>query len=75
MTWEHKLASCFAGAALGVALSMCEAHSAEAKPPQSARPWTIAQCDRLGLGRAKAVFNQSIWSHSGWPLWRVVCWY
>jgi hypothetical protein len=42
---------------------------------QSARPWAIAQCDRLAGMRASAVFNRSIYSPGGWPLWAVVCVY
>lgn len=42
---------------------------------QSRTPWTIAQCDRLTGARARAVFNASLWSGQGWPLWRVVCLY
>lgn len=65
-------------AALGVvgavALYTGCAHGAEATL-QSARPWTIAQCDRLAGRRASAVFNRSIYSHGGWPLWQVVCLY
>lgn len=42
---------------------------------QSARPWTLGQCDRLAARPASAVFNRSIYSSGGWPLWQVVCVY
>lgn len=73
MTWEHKLAACAFGAAIGLALGM-DARAGEAST-QSARPWAIAQCDRLTGRRASAVFNVTVWSGAGWPVWRVVCLY
>lgn len=42
---------------------------------QSARPWSIGQCDRLTGRKASAVFNTPVWNLKGWPLWRVVCLY
>lgn len=77
--WERKLSLTFAAVAAGVALTIWAGDTRPAetvvKAPQSRAPWTIGQCDRV-LGRpARAVFNQSIYSHSGWPLWRVVCVY
>ena len=78
--WERKLTLTLAAiaATLALVLSTCDrARAGESfvKAPQSRAPWTIGQCDRLGLGPARAVFNQSIYSHGGWPLWRVVCLY
>jgi len=70
--WERKLAACVLGAIIVLALGMREAKGAEAST-QSRKPWTIGQCDRLAGRSASAVFNRSIYSRGGWPLWQVVC--
>lgn len=79
MIWERRLVSSFAGAALGLAagLASCDARAQAllATPGQSARPWTLGQCDRLTGQPARAVFNATVWSSQGWPVWRVVCVY
>jgi len=72
--WERKLAAVLLGAVIGLALGMRDAKGVEASL-QSARPWTLGQCDRLAGRRASAVFNRSIYSSGGWPLWQVVCVY
>jgi hypothetical protein len=75
--WERKLALSLAAIAAGIALWTASCESRAESPTaqtQSAKPWTIAQCDRLGW-RAIAVANISIWNKGGWPLWRVVCVY
>lgn len=38
---------------------------------QSKEPWSLSQCDKFG--RARSVFNVSIWNHGGWPLWKTIC--
>jgi hypothetical protein len=42
---------------------------------QSKEPWSLSQCDKKAGKKVIAVFNQSTWNRSGYPLWRVVCVY
>jgi hypothetical protein len=74
VTREWKAALCILGVALALAAGIDSCDGAEATL-QSARPWAIAQCDRLAGRSASAVFNRSIYSRGGWPLWAVVCVY
>lgn len=71
---EMKEALCVLGAALALAAGIESCEGAEATL-QSARPWAIAQCDRLAGRPASVVFNRSIYSRGGWPLWAVTCIY
>jgi hypothetical protein len=74
VTREWKTGLCILGVALALAAGIESCDGAEATL-QSARPWTIGQCDRLAGRRASAVFNRSIYSSGGWPLWQVTCIY
>lgn len=69
---KQALAILAVGLLLAASIESCD--GAEATT-QSARPWTIGQCDRLTGQPARAVFNVTVWSSQGWPLWRVVCLY
>ena len=76
--WERKLTlTALSGAlALALVIQSCPTKGAERIATlQSARPWSIGQCDRLTGTHARAVFNRSMHSHNGWPLWLVVCLY
>lgn len=53
-------------------LTLCSpAHAQSASGARSASPWTLADCDRVGVLRAGSVFNVS----TGARLWEPVCSY
>jgi hypothetical protein len=71
MSWQAKLALSFL---VGVVIYLLmQDANAETVTTQSKEPWTLAKCDKIMGIRADAVFNVSLWNHTGYPLWKVTC--
>jgi uncharacterized protein (UPF0333 family) len=73
LSWQAKLALSFL---VGVVIYLLMQDSQAATvSTQSKEPWSLSQCDKKAGKKVIAVFNQSTWNRSGYPLWRVVCVY